>query len=249
MRRDDHARQISHNVLRRAIDAVGAIAMRLRKGCGPSFAILLMLPATVAMAEPAREITWDDLLPPEPELVDPLENLSDEAKNDLIFILRTEENIASGLTVAGGEAEATADRMRGELEADGLDVGKLVDELRAIMAGWQSYDQEVVLELDQQMVRIPGFALPLEVSDAGVSEFLLVPYVGACIHTPPPPANQMVLVELDTPYRLDDIYEAVWLTGELRAESSTQSLSYVDGVTSVAAGYKLQARLIEPYQW
>ncbi|MFN5811592.1 MAG: DUF3299 domain-containing protein, partial [Burkholderiales bacterium] len=43
-------------------------------------------------------------------------------------------------------------------------------------------------------VRLPGYAVPLDADRSDKREFLLVPYFGACIHTPPPPANQIVLV-------------------------------------------------------
>jgi len=45
-----------------------------------------------------------------------------------------------------------------------------------------------------QKIRMPGFVVPLDAVRNGQREFLLVPYFGACIHTPPPPANQIVLV-------------------------------------------------------
>ena len=54
----------------------------------------------------------------------------------------------------------------------------------------------VVEELDGQTVRIPGYLLPLELIGDRVNEFLLVPYVGACIHVPPPPLNQIVSVKI-----------------------------------------------------
>ena len=38
-------------------------------------------------------------------------------------------------------------------------------------------------------IRMPGFIIPLELDADGVIEFVLVPYVGACIHVPPPPPN------------------------------------------------------------
>jgi hypothetical protein len=37
--------------------------------------------------------------------------------------------------------------------------------------------------------RLPGYVVPLDTQPAGIKEFLLVPYFGACIHSPPPPAN------------------------------------------------------------
>ena len=92
--------------------------------------------------------------------------------------------------------------------------------------------------LDGQFVRIPGYALPLEHKDIGVKELLLVPYVGACIHVPPPP-NQTVYVKLSDPYTVKNLYEPVWITGHLSMKDVTKSLSLVDGNTGVDIGYRL----------
>lgn len=53
-----------------------------------------------------------------------------------------------------------------------------------------------VWKLEGKEVSIPGFMVPLEDDAQQVTEFLLVPYAGACIHVPPPPPNQMVYVKL-----------------------------------------------------
>jgi hypothetical protein len=53
--------------------------------------------------------------------------------------------------------------------------------------------------LDGQNIRLPGYIVPLEVSEEGrTTEFLLVPYFGACIHVPPPPSNQIVHVKSES---------------------------------------------------
>ena len=52
----------------------------------------------------------------------------------------------------------------------------------------------VVEELDATTIRMAGYLLPLDYSGRRVTEFLLVPWVGACIHTPPPAPNQVVYV-------------------------------------------------------
>ncbi|MFC7208492.1 DUF3299 domain-containing protein [Comamonas endophytica] len=70
--------------------------------------------------------------------------------------------------------------------------------------------------MDGRNVRLPGYVVPLEEGRNGLREFLLVPYFGACIHTPPPPANQIIHVVLDKPTRLAKSMDAVWLTGVLR---------------------------------
>ena len=90
--------------------------------------------------------------------------------------------------------------------------------------------------------------MPLEHKDAGVKELLLVPYVGACIHVPPPPANQTVYVTLKDAYILENIYDPVWITGRLTIKSTNQSLSLVDGTAGVDTAYVLDGLKIEPYE-
>lgn len=83
----------------------------------------------------------------------------------------------------------------------------------------------VVEELDGARVRIPGYVLPFEFAEAGqISEFLLVPYFGACIHTPPPPPNQLVYVTSETPMTLGNQWDAIWAVGVLRAKSKMNNL-------------------------
>ena len=43
-------------------------------------------------------------------------------------------------------------------------------------------------------VKIPGYVLPLDMYGRGVNTFLLVPYIGACIHVPPPAPNQLFML-------------------------------------------------------
>ena len=54
--------------------------------------------------------------------------------------------------------------------------------------------------LNGAYVKLPGFIVPLEIASEGVSDFILVPYLGACIHVPPPPPNQLVFVKATEPW-------------------------------------------------
>ncbi len=90
-------------------------------------------------------------------------------------------------------------------------------------------------------IRLPGFIIPLELGADGVTEFILVPYVGACIHTPPPPPNQLVLVRAIDPWPSDALWDPVWVTGRM----NTQLMS-----TEIAeTGYTLTADRMEIYEW
>ncbi len=83
----------------------------------------------------------------------------------------------------------------------------------------------VVEELDGARVRIPGYVVPFEFSESGeITEFLLAPYFGACIHTPPPPPNQIVYVTAKTPMALGNQWDAIWAVGVLRAKSNINDL-------------------------
>ena len=66
-------------------------------------------------------------------------------------------------------------------------------------------------------IKIPGYAVPIE-GDEGfdlVSEFLLVPVFGMCIHVPPPPPNQVILVKMKEPVPFELLLDAIWIFGVL----------------------------------
>ena len=63
------------------------------------------------------------------------------------------------------------------------------------------------------MVRLPGYVVPLEQTAQGMRELLLVPHFGACIHTPPPPANQVVHVVLERPNKSLSTMDTIYLAG------------------------------------
>jgi hypothetical protein len=88
-------------------------------------------------------------------------------------------------------------------------------------------------------IKIPGFIVPLEFDDDRVHSFLLVPYFGACTHTPPPPPNQIVFVELEEGIVVDNIYEPIYVNGLMFVE--TQDSEYG------TAGYLLNGHSVEPY--
>ena len=71
-----------------------------------------------------------------------------------------------------------------------------------------------------------------------LSAFILVPFVGACVHVPPPPANQLVLVTTQTPFNSKGLYDPVNVTGRLNTASTSTELADV--------GYALVAQRIEP---
>ena len=98
-------------------------------------------------------------------------------------------------------------------------------------------------ELDKKKIKLSGFVSPLEIDEklGVVKEFLLVPYFGACIHVPPPPLNQTLLIKpaKDQQIKLEDAYDPIWVSGVIHAESTITKLA--------EAGYKITDVKIEPY--
>ena len=98
----------------------------------------------------------------------------------------------------------------------------------------------VVQDFNDKLVKIAGFMVPLDLDGSGITQFLLVPFFGACIHVPPPPPNQIVYVESQTAIDLDNPFDAVWVTGRLTTAGLTTELADV--------GYRITDPTVEPWQ-
>lgn len=102
------------------------------------------------------------------------------------------------------------------------------------------YDEAPVeSSLNGKRIRLAGFAVPLERVGDEVSEFLLVPYFGACIHSPPPPANQTIHVFVKNRQKGMNTMDTVWVSGKIEVHRAESGLGM--------AGYRLQAEAIRPY--
>jgi hypothetical protein len=95
----------------------------------------------------------------------------------------------------------------------------------------------VVSELNGKRVKIGGYVVPLDFEATAIKEFLLVPFVGACIHVPPPPANQIVYVKAEKGFQIAGQFDPVWVTGTLKTETAFTGLA--------DAGYSLEADSVE----
>jgi hypothetical protein len=158
-----------------------------------------LAPAQSTAATKAREISWDDLMPP-------------------------------GWNPAK--------------ELEGLDLDRLDDAdpramevLARLKQMWANAPSNPAIT--GKPIRLPGFMVPLEYGKKEVSEFLLVPYFGACIHVPPPPANQIIHVLPAKPVKMKTYMDAVWIEGQLELASVKTDMG--------DAGYRLRAVKVEPY--
>ncbi|BCL68414.1 conserved hypothetical protein [Vibrio nigripulchritudo MADA3029] len=103
----------------------------------------------------------------------------------------------------------------------------------------QSKVGSVRQELHGSQVKIPGFVIPLEGDDKKVTEFLLVPYFGACIHVPPPPPNQIIYVKFKEGAPIHQLWDVIYVVGTLKTETINSDLA--------ETGYLIEGIKIEEY--
>lgn len=99
---------------------------------------------------------------------------------------------------------------------------------------------DTLAKLDGKKIRMPGFIVPLDDADEEGAEFLLVPYYGACVHTPPPPPNQMAFVRMQGGKAVKlALFDAVWMEGTLRITDYDSPYGQV--------GYTIEGLTMKPY--
>lgn len=159
-----------------------------------------LAPAKSAAPAKAREITWDDLLPPGWNPMKEIEKL---------------------------KLDKLSDSDPRAIEA--------IDKLKAM---WN--DAPPNPDIAGKPIRIAGFMVPLEYGKKEVKEFLLVPYFGACIHVPPPPANQIIQVFAEKPVKTEGYMDAVWIEGTLELAATKTDMG--------DSGYRMRAAKVSPYK-
>ena len=209
----------------------------------------LYLSSTVlAGTEQVRELAWDDLVPTSALFDDPYEKLTPDQMYELYAVVRFREKYGDkGAPTEADKVdyeEAMSFLMEQKVDIDGLLARRAeITEKRRKRAEAPNE------ELNGKNVRLPGYLLPLEFQDKRVTEFLLVPWVGACIHTPPPPPNQIVHVTLSEGFEIGEAYYTpVWVNGVMSIKRSNPELSYVDGTQNIDVTYAVLSGSVEPYE-
>lgn len=134
-----------------------------------------------------------------------------------------------------------------------IDLSKMQDNdprafelLKKVRESWNN--APVVERLDGKAITITGYPVPLDGNAHFIKELLLVPYFGACIHTPPPPSNQIIHVHIKNslPLPYDDLvtftnsYGGITIKGILKVAHSSSTLG--------EAGYQMEAKIIAPLE-
>lgn len=124
-----------------------------------------------------------------------------------------------------------------DLDAMGDNDPRAIEALERMKKAWS--EAPVEPSLNGTRIRIPGFIVPLDAERKQLKEFLVVPYFGACIHTPPPPANQIIHGVAVKPLKETEMMSAVWVSGTLETVRSDTEFG--------ASAYRLKAEQVTPY--
>lgn len=114
---------------------------------------------------------------------------------------------------------------------------KVMQLMRDMRAAWDN--APTVAAMNGASVKIAGYLVPIEETKKGMKEFLLVPYFGACIHSPPPPANQIIHVFASKEVKGFRTMDTVWISGTLKTHRQDSSMG--------KSGYKMDAVIVERY--
>lgn len=205
-----------------------------------ALAFAAMLGGT-AYAQPVRILDWTELRPPSSEAAESgaFDRLTSDQTELLREIVRarTVERIGVKLPDEGRARVAHAERT---LAGEGVNVDGLLAERDAIIKRRTEAAESPVAVLDGGTIRIAGYVLPVAGNGRGVTEFLLVPWVGACSHAATPPPNQVVRVTVATPMAVEGVYAPVTIGGRLAVSPATRSLHFVDGRVDVRAVYAME---------
>ncbi|ASI90888.1 DUF3299 domain-containing protein [Vibrio mediterranei] len=201
--------------------------------------IVVLFSFSVA-ADQISVLDWTDLKPQMKEEIVVLPDITEAQRESLQTILLLD-------SVPNEANQKLANELIVELGSEGVDARDLLDKRATYMAQMQARSETTTDRFDKQHIRMAGFIVPLEMTGEKSTDFLLVPVAGACIHLPPPPANQIVRIRYPEGFEIKNVQYPVWVEGIFTSDKQKEDVFLVDGNTSVTMGYSMEATNIEDY--
>ena len=211
------------------------------------FITLLLSFISTAQAVEAFKITWQDLEGKMAPFHNPFDELSDEQLYNLSIygrISEIEKFAPDKVTDAMREEAAAA---KAKLIAEKVDIEYLFEQRLLLIEKRQAAALVTNDLLANREIEMSGFMLALEFDNGLVTEFLLVPTMGACSHKPVPPANQIIYVKAQKAIEAGSPYMPIKVTGKLRITPQAKDLYLVDGQKKIEMAYTLEDTIVEPF--
>jgi hypothetical protein len=201
-----------------------------------------------AQAEPAK-ISWVDLIDPSAQSYeDPFLDLSFDQLSALRDVARARMELEdeSLPTENRSDIEQKLADVEAALSKDGVDADWLLEQRWVVAERRERAFTAGNPDVEGQIVRLSGFAIPAPPDPDGTAVAYLVPERGMCSHTPPPNPNQMVRVRLTDDWKPRMMHEPVHLTGVLSIAPTEQTMIVVDGPVPMRATFLMNVSNVEP---
>ncbi|NMP16012.1 DUF3299 domain-containing protein [Thalassotalea sp. Y01] len=183
----------------------------------------------------SETIEWDQLKPPPPKSDIVLPNLTDSQLRkiqEIFWLTHSKES----------EISQKIEKIKLELKKEGVDADEVFRIREEYIAHKKSEAETVNHDIDGKVVRMSGFLIPTKFKEnIIVSEFLLVPSVGASIHMPLPQPNQIVRVSFPKGFTVKTLRQPVLVEGIINSNLHSDNLHIIDGNKLVTMGYSLRA--------
>jgi len=212
--------------------------------------LILLLGLTSVMQVQAQpmKIDWQDLQGKVPPYQDPFADLTEDQLYKLSVYGRITEmkklfpsyDLSDAMLKEAEDAKA-------QLIKENIDIDEMFAQRDIIMEKRKKAALVTNDLLANREIEMSGYMLALEFDNGEVSEFLLVPTIGACSHKPIPPANQLIYVKAKESIVAGSPYMPIKITGTLRVTPSTQDLYLVDGKKQIKMAYSLEDAIVEPF--
>lgn len=201
----------------------------------------------LAQAQSIQQIGWFDLQGKVEPYVNPFEDLSEDQLYNLSIYARINEmeKVMPERVTEGMKQEA--ENAKQQLIEQKVDINYLLKQREIIIEKRKKAAMTTNTELANKTVELGGFMLALSFDQGKVTEFLLVPTIGACSHKPVPPPNQLVLVKTKKPVQSNSPYMPVRVTGKLLITPLTKDLYLVDGQKVIDMAYSINDATVAPY--
>lgn len=200
------------------------------------------LTAAAGLTDSVRAITFADLPDPQAQAFDdPFRAMGYDMLEELRAVVRLEERLAAGTVPAEARPrlEAKLASSRAALAEAGYDIQDL------LAARWSVAERRRVARfstnpaLEGSTVTLSGYIIPAGTAASGKPVGYLVPEVGMCSHKPPPPPNQLILVEMTEGDTVETIYTPVQVTGRLQAHEHDATVFILDGKVRMVGRWAL----------
>lgn len=195
-------------------------------------------------AQDYNVIFWDDLKP-KVDFKDPFKEMNPFQLKTLGKLARLKAKTQKEGSTLSQEEITEKKKLENTLTQNNIDYDYLFSNRSKIVEQRKQSIKGLNIELNNKTIEISGYLLPLNFNEGKSNEYLLVPWVGACIHTPPPPKNQIIYVKTENWAIAPSLFDAVILVGKITIIEKEANLYLEDGSSTIQTGYSVYNAKIE----